>query len=326
MKFSIRQNVLPLVAAFIWGTAFVAQSLGADAMSAFAFNAVRNIIASIFLLVLVFVFDKIHKRGGREGYEKYLSSFAIPEGMSFDEFEKYQNRGLAKGGILCGIALTVAMNLQQAGLADTGAGKAGFITALYVVLVPVFGLFIGKKVPTLIWFSVILSVVGLYLLCVKEGFTIAYSDLILLACAVAFTFQMLLVDHFATYVDGVKLSLVQFTVVAVLSSIIMLVTEGMPSLETIKLALIPLLYTGIMSSGVAYTLQIISQKDANPTVVSLLMCMESVFATLSGAVLLHEKMITREYLGCIIMFSAVILSQIPTPKFLEVKKDQTIEN
>lgn len=326
MKFSVRQNVLPLLAAFIWGTAFVAQSVGADVLSPFAFNAVRNIIASIFLLLMVFVFDKIHKRGGRKGYEEYLDTFAIPEGMSYAEFEKYQRKGLLKGGALCGIALMFAMNLQQAGLTDTGAGKAGFITALYVVLVPLFGLFIGKKVPPLIWLSVVLAVVGLYLLCVKDGFTIASSDIILLLCAIAFTFQMLLVDHFATYVDGVKLSLVQFTVVAVLSSIVTLITEGLPDFEAVKTAIVPLLYTGIMSSGVAYTLQIISQKDANPTVVSLLMCMESVFATISGAIILHEEMITREYIGCIVMFSAVILSQIPTPKFLQVKKDQTIEN
>lgn len=317
----IRQTVLPLLAAFIWGSAFVAQSVGADYLSPFAFNALRNIIASVFLLVLVLVFDRIHKRGGRKSYEEYLSTFAIPDGMSFDEFEKVQRKGLIKGGILCGIALAVAMNLQQSGVADSGAGKAGFITALYVVLVPVFGLFLHKKVPAQVWVSVALAVVGLYLLCIKQGFRVAPSDAYLLCCAFAFTLQMLLVDHYATYVDGVKLSLVQFTVVAVISSVVMLITEGVPEISVIKASLIPLLYTGILSSGVAYTLQIISQKDANPTVVSLLLCMESVFGTISGAIMLHERMLTREYVGCVFMFTAVILSQIPISVLRNKNKD-----
>lgn len=317
----IRQTVLPLLAAFIWGSAFVAQSVGADYLSPFAFNALRNIIASVFLLILVLVFDRIHKRGGRKSYEEYLRTFAIPDGMSLDEFEKVQRKGLLKGGILCGIALAVAMNLQQSGVADSGAGKAGFITALYVVLVPVFGLFLHKKVPAQVWVSVALAVVGLYLLCIKQGFRVAPSDAYLLCCAFAFTLQMLLVDHYATYVDGVKLSLVQFTVVAVISSAVMLITEGVPEISVIKASLIPLLYTGILSSGVAYTLQIISQKDANPTVVSLLLCMESVFGTISGAIMLHERMLTREYVGCVFMFTAVILSQIPISVLKNKNKD-----
>lgn len=317
----IRQTVLPLLAAFIWGSAFVAQSVGADYLSPFAFNALRNIIASVFLFILVLVFDRIHKRGGRKSYEEYLRTFAIPDGMSLEEFEKVQRKGLLKGGILCGIALAVAMNLQQSGVADSGAGKAGFITALYVVLVPVFGLFLHKKVPAQVWVSVALAVVGLYLLCIKQGFRVAPSDAYLLCCAFAFTLQMLLVDHYATYVDGVKLSLVQFTVVAVISSVVMLITEGVPEISVIKASLIPLLYTGILSSGVAYTLQIISQKDANPTVVSLLLCMESVFGTVSGAIMLHERMLTREYVGCIFMFTAVILSQIPISVLRNKNKD-----
>lgn len=317
----VRQTVLPLLAAFIWGSAFVAQSVGADYLSPFAFNALRNIIASVFLLILVLVFDRIHKRGGRKSYEEYLRTFAIPDGMSLDEFEKVQRKGLLKGGILCGIALAVAMNLQQSGVADSGAGKAGFITALYVVLVPVFGLFLHKKVPAQVWVSVAFAVVGLYLLCIKQGFRVAPSDAYLLCCAFAFTLQMLLVDHYATYVDGVKLSLVQFTVVAVISSAVMLITEGVPEISVIKASLIPLLYTGILSSGVAYTLQIISQKDANPTVVSLLLCMESVFGTISGAIMLHERMLTREYVGCVFMFTAVILSQIPISVLKNKNKD-----
>lgn len=312
---NIRQTVLPLLAAFIWGTAFVAQSVGSESLSPFGFNSIRNIIASIFLFILVLVFDRMHKKGGAQSYEEYLRGFEIPDGMSLKDFENKQKKGLIKGGILCGIALTVAMNLQQSGVGDSGAGKSGFITALYVVLVPLLGLFLHKKVPAQVGVSVVLAVVGLYLLCVKEDFTIAPSDAYLLCCAVAFTIQMLMVDHYATYVDGVKLSFIQFTVVAILSTILMFIFEDVPTVSTIKMSAMPIIYTGVFSSGVAYTLQIISQKDANPTTVSLLLCMESVFATLSGAVLLHEHMSMREYIGCIIMFAAVILSQIPSSVF-----------
>lgn len=319
----IRQTVLPLLAAFIWGSAFVAQSVGADLMKPFAFNAFRNIIASVFLFIMVLIFDRIHKRDGRESYEKYLRTFAIPEDMSLTDFEKVQKKGLIKGGLLCGITLSIAMNLQQSGVGGSGAGKAGFITALYVVLVPVFGLFLHKKVPAQVWVSVALAVVGLYLLCIKQGFSVAPSDAYLLCCAFAFTAQMLLVDHYATYVDGVKLSLVQFVVVAVTSTVVMLVSEDIPDAAVIKSSVIPLLYTGVLSSGVAYTLQIISQKDANPTVVSLLLCMESVFATISGAVILHERMSGKEYIGCILMLAAVILAQIPVSAFR--KKDKTTD-
>ena len=305
---AIRQTVLPLLAAFIWGSAFVAQSMGADLLSPFAFNAFRNIIASGFLFFVVLAFDRIHKRDGHRSYEEYLRTFAVPEGMSLTDFEKVQRKGLLKGGLLCGITMSVAMNLQQSGVADSGAGKAGFITALYVVLVPGFGLFLQKKVPAKVWVRVAL---GLYLLCIKQDFRVAPSDAYLLCCAFAFSVQMLLVDHYATYVDGVKLSLVLFLVVSVVSTVIMLITEGIPEASLIKASIIPLLYTGVLSSGVAYTLQIISQKDANPTGVSLLLCMESVFATISGAVILHERMSGKEYIGCVLMFAAVILSQIP---------------
>lgn len=321
MKFSVRQNVFPLLAAFIWGTAFVAQSVGAEAIKPFAFNAIRCIIASVFLFVLVLILDKLNHRGGEEGYEKYLRQFAIPDGMSIPDFEKMQKRGLIKGSVLCGIVLAAAMNLQQIGVADAGAGKAGFITALYVVLVPVFGLFLKKPVPAKVWVSVGLAVVGLYFLCIKEDFSLAPADAYLLCCAVAFTIQMLIVDHYATYVDGVKFAFVQFVVVSIVSSIISLAVEGLPSIEAIKVAAIPLLYTGVLSSGIAYTLQILAQKDANPTIVSLLMCMESVFATLSGAVILHERMSLREYIGCLVMFSAVILSQLPSIREIRAAKE-----
>ena len=289
----IRQNFLPLLAAFIWGTAFVAQSVGSESLAPFTFNAIRSVIASVFLLVLSLVFDRIKKSDENQG----------------SAVTKTNVKDLILGGLSCGVALTIATNLQQSGVGDSGAGKAGFITALYVVLVPVFGVILKRHVPVQVWIGVVLSVAGLYLLCIKEGFSIVRSDMYLLCCAFVFAIQIMLVDHFVKTVDGVKLSCAQFTVVAILSGICMLIFEH-PNVESIKACVWPLIYTGVFSSGVAYTLQIIAQKDANPTVLSLLLSLESVFATLSGAVLLHEKMLTKEYIGCILMFSAVIISQL----------------
>ncbi len=291
----VRQTILPLGAAMIWGTGFVAQYLGADSMPAFAFNAVRNFIAIWFLALVVLVFDVIRK-GNPELQKDYSHS----------------NRDLFVGGTLCGIALGVAMNLQQFGIEGAGAGKSGFITALYVVLIPVFSAFGGRRQSLRIWFAVIIAVFGLYLLCIKDGLTIAKSDIYLIGCAIMFTTQMLLVAHYVKTVDETRLSCYQFAIAAVVSAIFMLAFDQVPTWEMIKMAIGPLLYTAILSSGVAYTLQVFAQKGANTTLVSLLLCLESVFATISGAIFLHEKMSPREYIGCIIMFGAVILSQLPS--------------
>lgn len=291
-KSVLKQNVLPLLAALIWGSSFVAQSVGSETMQPFAFNTIRCIMAVAFLVPLSLFFDSIKKKQGT--------------------YVKTEPKSLALGGICCGTALAVAMNLQQSGVGDSGAGKAGFITALYVVLVPVFGVLLKKHVPSQIWFSAAIAVAGLYLLCIKTDFTIVKSDFYLLCCAIMFAVQIMFVDHFVKTVDGVKLSCAQFAVVSILSFVCMILFEDAPTWEIIKLSIVPLAYTGILSSGVAYTLQIISQKDSNPTVLSLLLSLESVFATISGAILLHEKMIGREYIGCILMFAAVIISQLPS--------------
>lgn len=292
-KSIIKQNLLPLLAAFIWGVSFVAQSVGSETMQPFGFNAVRCAMAVVFLIPVSMAFDAIKKRQ-KAAYTK--ANF----------------KDLALGGFLCGLALTVAVNLQQSGVGDSGAGKAGFITALYVVLVPVLGILLKKHVPSQVWVSAVIAVAGLYLLCIKEGFTIVQSDFYLLCCAFMFAVQIMLVDHFVKTVDGVKLSCAQFAVVSILSAICMFIFEDVPTWEIIKASAAPLIYTGVFSSGIAYTLQIIAQKDANPTVLSLLLSLESVFATLSGAVLLKEQMLGREYIGCILMFVAVILSQLPS--------------
>ena len=296
----IRQNVLPVLAAFIWGTAFVAQSVGADYVEPFTFNAARSVIAFLFLLILCLVRRKLQK-GIVESTTKSWKDLAI-------------------GGTCCGVALTVATNLQQKGLETTTSGKAGFITALYIVIVPILSIFLKKKAPRAIWLSVVLAVAGLYCLCITEDFTITSGDFYILLCALCFSVHILVIDHFTQKVDGVELSCVQFLMVTVLSAVGMLAMET-PSVEALKMCVGPILYLGILSSGVAYTLQILAQKDSNPTVVSLLLSLESVFAVLAGAVILHDRMSGKEYLGCVLMLIAVVLAQLPgkAPKTAENK-------
>lgn len=289
----IRHNVFPTLAAFIWGTAFVAQSVAAESVQAFTFNAARAAVAFLFLLLLCIGIKSWQRRRGE----------AVAISPSY-------RRDLLLGGVCCGLALAVATYLQQKGLETTTAGKAGFITALYIVIVPVCGLFLHKKVRGLVWFSVALAVCGLYFLCIKDGFAISFGDFLVLLCAFCFSGHILLIDHFTTRVDGVQLSCAQFLVMTLFSSVGMLLTET-PAWETLVPALGWVLYVGIFSSGVAYTLQILAQKGSNPATVSLLLSLESVFATLGGAIILHDQMAGREYFGCVLMFIAVMLAQLP---------------
>ena len=290
----IRQNVFPVLAALIWGTAFVAQSVAADHVGPFTFTAARSAVAFVFLLVLCLVFRCLRRRDFQENAQPRPGS----------------RRDLAVGGICCGVALTAAVNLQQMGLETTSSGKAGFITALYIVLVPIAGLFLHRKAPRAIWLSVALAVVGLYLLCVQESFSITQGDFYVLLCAFCFTGHILIIDHFTQKVDGVALSCAQFLVVTVLSAAMMLATES-PNWAGLLECIGPILYVGIFSSGVGYTLQILAQKDSNPTVVSLLLSLESVFATVAGALILGDRMSGKEYLGCVLMLAAVVLAQLP---------------
>ena len=288
----IRQNVFPLLAALIWGTAFVAQSVSADHMGAFTFNMARSAVAFLFLLVFCLV---------RGAWRQKQGSDSAP---------RRSGKQLLISSLCCGAALTVASFLQQKGLETTTSGKAGFITALYIVIVPVMGIFLKKRAPRVIWISVLLAVAGLYCLCVTEGLSIAEGDFYVLLCAVCFSVHILVIDHFSAFVDGVELSCAQFLVAAVLSGIGMLATEVF-SWDSVVLCLGPILYVGIFSSGVAYTLQILAQKGSNPTVVSLLLSLESVFATLAGAVILKDSMSGRELFGCVLMLAAVVLAQLP---------------
>lgn len=298
MKYNqMRQVVFPILAAFIWGTAFVAQDLCADSIGAFAFNATRYFIAVLALLVVILISDKLKKN------KPTLTA----------QEKKAADKQLWLGGLCCGAALAIASNFQQAGLvAGTDAGKAGFITALYVILVPVFGLFFKRKVSLPTWIAVVLSVVALYLLCIKGDFSLAPGDLLVLVCAVCFAVHILVIDHFTAYCDGVKLSCLQFLFAGIISTICMFIFEDVDFAAILSCAL-PLLYVGIFSCGVGYTLQILAQKDSNPTVVTILLSLESVFAVIAGAIILKQQMTVREYIGCAIMFAAVILAQIQFP-------------
>ena len=287
-KKSLRGNLLLLLGSVIWGAAFVAQRVGMDHLGPFSFNGIRMLLAGVVMIpVTAFI-------------EKRRTPEPAPN-------PKDQRRA----GLLCGFMLFAASSLQQMGLVTTTAGKAGFITALYVVLVPVAAWLLFKKNPgRIIWLGVVLAVFALYLLCMPaDGFTLQSGDLLMLGCAVCFTVQILCVDYYAPKVSGVRLARDEFLVTGVLSLLIAVFTETI-TWEGVREALIPILYAGILSGAVGYSLQIVGQRDTDPTVASLLMCLESVFAVLTGAIVLGEKMTVRETAGCILMFSAVILAQL----------------
>ena len=291
MNFSfVRHTIFPILAAFIWGTAFAFQSMCTDYIPPMTFNAIRGLIASITLFVIYVI------------YKKARSRVSAPE--------KINKKKLILGSLSCGIFLSLATNMQQLGMGGTSAGKAGFITALYIVIVPILGLFLKKRCGLRVWISVLIATVGLYFLCMTEKLTISPSDFYVLICAVFFSVHILVIDAFTKDVPGILLSLGQFIVVTIISGLGMIFFESPTAAGIIK-CILPTLYVGVFSSGVAYTLQIISMKGANPTTVSLLLSLESVFSVLGGAVILNEVLSGREYVGCALMFAAVILSQLP---------------
>lgn len=292
MNKQLRGSLLLLLAAAVWGLAFVAQRVGMDAMQPLSFNGIRLILAGICLLPVIAVSDKKKKAAG------------APAAAA-------DNKLQLKAGVLCGLFLFAASALQQAGLVYTSAGKSGFLTALYVVLVPVAAWLIFRKDPgRAVIVSVVLAVIGLYLLCFTDtSFSVNIGDVLLILCALCFTGHILVIDRYSPYVDGIRLSCTQFFIAGSLCVLVSLFTETI-TLSGIRAALIPLLYAGVMSGAVGYTLQIVAQKDTDPTVASLIMCLESVFAVIFGAVVLHETMTGREIAGCAIMFTAVILAQL----------------
>lgn len=288
-NFNRKGSVLLFLTATVWGIAFVAQNVGMDYVGPFTFNGVRSLLGAASLLPVI-AFS--NRRQTKKEPEK-------------------DRRTLLVGGVVCGICLCIASSLQQIGIQYTTSGKAGFLTAMYIIIVPILGLFIGKKCSRFAVMSLLPATAGLYLLSVKDGFTLGAGDIYVILCAVVFSFHILAVDYFSPRCDGVKLSCIQFFVCGVLCMAVAFWTEA-PQLAQILTAWLPILYAGVMSCGVGYTLQIIGQKDMNPTVASLILSLESVISVLAGWVILHEALSLRELFGCGLMFAAIILAQLPS--------------
>ena len=292
----MKNSLLLLLTAFIWGVAFVAQSVGGEAVGCFTFNGVRSLIGAVVLLPVIYFLDAQKKK--ELGEEKFLE-------------QKGDKKTLLLGGICCGVMLCIASNFQQFGISFTTVGKAGFITAMYILIVPILGLFMKKKVGIKVWLGVVLATIGLYMLCMtSESFSLSKGDFLVLICAGFFSLHILIIDYFSPKVDGVRMSCIQFFVCGVISTAIAFIFEN-PSFSAILSGWLPILYAGVLSCGVAYTLQIVGQKNMDPTVASLILSLESVFSVLAGWVILHQSLSVRELFGCVLMFLAIILAQLP---------------
>ena len=310
-----KSPALLFLTAVVWGVAFVAQSVGMDYVGPFTFNCIRCLIGAVVLVPCIWFLDGWKQRpdgascgresaGAPDGASCSRESAGAPSGASDG------SHALLAGGICCGLALFVASNLQQIGIQYTTVGKAGFITALYIVMVPVFGIFLKKRAGIRVWVSVALAVAGLYLLCITDRLALGKGDILVLLCAVVFAVHILVVDHFSAKADGVRMSCIQFLVCGLLSGVCMLLTEH-PEMRLILQAWQPILYAGVFSCGVGYTLQIIGQKGTDPTVASLILSLESVVSVLAGWLLLGQRLSVRELGGCALMFAAILLAQMP---------------
>ena len=303
-KGSLKNSLLLFLAAFIWGVAFVSQSKGMEYMGPFTFNGVRSLIGSAVLIPVILV------RRKKEGVNRK----PIPWKVTL------------LGGACCGLALMTASTLQQIGMLYTTVGKAGFITALYIIFVPILGIFIGKKVPVTVWVGALMAAVGMYLLCIQGSFRIGLGDGLVFLCAIVFSIHILVIDYFSPKADGVMLSCIQFLVCGVICTTCALLFEK-PSFAQLLSGAVPILYAGVMSCGVAYTLQIVGQKNVNPTVAALILSLESVVSMLAGwfaykvGFLKEDQTLTAlQLLGCAIVFAAVVLVQLPLEKFRKKKR------
>lgn len=292
MKQSIRMraNAMLLLTAVIWGVAFVAQSVGMDYVGPFTFSSARNLIGGVVLLPCIALLDRMDSR----------SQTKEPKNKAWP----------IVGGVWCGVSLAVSEVLQQFGIARTAVGKAGFLTAMYILIVPLMGLVVGKRVRAKVWAAVALALCGMYLLCLNESFGIALGDLLVLAAAVGFSTHILIIDYFSPGVDCVRMSCIQFFTAGILCILPMLLIEH-PAWDAVLGAWAPILYAGVLSSAVAYTLQVVGQKYTEPTVASLILSLESVVAALAGWALLGERLSVRELTGCVLAFAAIILAQLP---------------
>ncbi|MCL2717657.1 MAG: DMT family transporter [Lachnospiraceae bacterium] len=288
-RITFRSTVLLLSASLIWGFAFIAQSVGMDYLGPFSFNGTRFILGCSVLAPLAILRARIaKKRGTQRGTRK----------------------DLIIAGLSCGVVVCIATSLQQVGIMYTSVGKAGFITTLYIIIVPIMGVFLKRRVDGIIWVGAIIAAVGVYLLCIHESFTLNRGDVYIFICAFVFSVHILLIAHFAPRVDGVALSCLQFLVAGIICVSIGYPLEK-PIISDFTAGIWPLLYTGILSSGIAFTLQIVGQRDADPSVASLIFSLESVFAVIGGYLLLNQNLTSRELVGCAIMFAAVVLVQLP---------------
>ena len=300
-------NGLLLLTAMIWGTAFVFQRVGMENIGPVTFTAARMALAAVVIGTLAFILRRKEKVSGKPSQEP-----------------KSYGRDTVVGGICCGSLLTIATILQQKGLVYTTAGKAGFITALYILLVPVLSFwFLKKKYTWYVWIAVLLGMTGMYFLCINEGFSLEYGDIFVAVSALFFSFHILCCDHFVQLGNPLSISAIQFAASAVISFVAALIMEE-PSIDQLVSAAVPIVYCGIVSGGIGYTLQMVAQKYTDPAIASMLMSMESVFALIAGVILLNEHMSSRELSGCIIMFIAIVLVQIPSftrEKSLKDKKN-----
>ena len=295
-------NLGLLLAALIWGSTFVAQSEGVKLVDPFTYQSMRSFIGGIVLLPIIFL---------RENTAKKSSDYNPPS--------KKDKKLLLIAGICCGLALTLAACLQQFGIRYTTVGKAGFITSLYVIFVPIAGLLFKRKIRPIVWLSILIAAVGMYLLCMTESLSLSLGDTYVLLCALCFTVHIMVIDHFDRYCDPIKMSCIQFFTSGIIAGILMFIFEK-PSISAILSAWLPIAYAGVLSSGVAFTLQVVCQKNTEPPVAALLMSLESVFAVLSGAIVLGQIPTAREAVGCIIMFAAIILAQLPPIKLTRTKQ------
>lgn len=290
--------------ALIWGTAFAFQSMAMDYLEPFTFNGIRTLLGAVVLIPLIIYTDRQRKKLG-----------VHPKNTD--------NRIFIAGGIICGIFLFAASSMQQIGINETSsAGKAGFLTALYIVMVPILGIFLKKRVEPKIWISVVIAVIGTYFLSVKEGFSMEIGDIYIIIGAFLFSIHILFIDKYSSITDAIKLSFMQFLTAGTISMIAAFILET-PRMDAVMQAWLPILYAGVMSSGVAYTIQIIGQRDTSPAVASLIMSLESVFAALAGWVILNERLSPKELFGCTMVFAAVIIAQIPVGK---LKKGKSLGN
>ena len=293
-KSTFKSSLMLFLAAFIWGTAFVAQSVGMDYLGPLSFNGTRFLMGSLVLAPVICFNRRSAAKKHKENEGKRPGSL----------------KTTIIGGVCCGLALCAAALLQQIGMIYTTVGKAGFITTLYIILVPVFGIFLKKRIPGKVWGGAAIAAFGMYLLCMSESLSLGRGDALVFLCAILFSVHILVIDHFSPRVDGVELSCIQFLTAGIIGSILAFLFEK-PDIGDFVNGIVPLAYAGILSSGVAYTLQVVGQRDTDPTVASLILSLESVVSVLAGWVVLRQALTGRELAGCGLVFCAVILVQLP---------------